>query len=505
MAKFLRKNAWNQGGTFDNSDLLWYAKGVGVMQSKALDDKNSWWFFAAIHGIELEGWKTIEHPPQVPTFPVPSQGIQSEFWNQCQHQSWYFTPWHRGYLIAIEEQIRTSIISLGGPDDWSLPYWNYFGTENQYKIPPAFNQPNLPDGTPNPLFVTARYGPKDDGNVYVVKTTDNTLPPSYRVSEKCQENTKFTGSDPRTLLPGYGGPITKFNWNGGVNGNLESNPHNWIHVHIGGFNRPGLMSDPSFAALDPIFYLHHCNIDRMWASWNEAGNSNPQEQDWLNGPTALGQRKFIMPLPNGNSWIYTPKDLNSLSQLNYNYEEISAIPLEESILETRLKKFNISNINILKENNMDLGTNSELVGASETLLQIEGKTTLHTKVNLGGSWKKVQKSFVKISENNLPNQVYLQLEEVKGGMDANVLNVSVNGREAGSFPLFGLRNASKSDGHHGGSGLTFLVDITNIIDDLHLDKTSNFNAPLDITISPNTTIADGQKISVGRVSIYRVK
>ena len=65
---------------------------------------------------------------------------------------------------------------------------------------------------------------------------------------------------------------------GGPSGNLESNPHNQVHVDVGG-NSPdgqtwGLMSDPGIAALDPIFYLHHCNIDRMWAAWNANGNPN---------------------------------------------------------------------------------------------------------------------------------------------------------------------------------------------------------------------------------------
>ena len=50
MAKFTRASAWNKGGTFDNPDLLWYARGVGVMQSRKLDDPTSWWFFGAIHG-----------------------------------------------------------------------------------------------------------------------------------------------------------------------------------------------------------------------------------------------------------------------------------------------------------------------------------------------------------------------------------------------------------------------------------------------------------------------
>ena len=50
MATFTRANAWNNGGTFANTDLLWYAKGVGAMQARTLNDPSSWWFFAAIHG-----------------------------------------------------------------------------------------------------------------------------------------------------------------------------------------------------------------------------------------------------------------------------------------------------------------------------------------------------------------------------------------------------------------------------------------------------------------------
>lgn len=65
---FTRTNAWNNGGNFNNPDLLWYARGVGVMQSRALNDPNSWWFFAAIHGEYVTetgcpGWGSIPTPP----------------------------------------------------------------------------------------------------------------------------------------------------------------------------------------------------------------------------------------------------------------------------------------------------------------------------------------------------------------------------------------------------------------------------------------------------------
>ena len=146
MATFTRANAWNKGGMFDNPDLFWYAKGVGAMQARGLDDTASWWFYGAIHGeyvtqasLQIPGafpWANIPAPPAVPTSPIPPNSDQ--FWNQCQHQSWYFAPWHRGYLLALEAQIRSDVIKLGGPSTWALPYWDYFGPGNQFNIPPAF-------------------------------------------------------------------------------------------------------------------------------------------------------------------------------------------------------------------------------------------------------------------------------------------------------------------------------------------------------------------------------
>jgi tyrosinase len=35
------------------------------------------------------------------------------------------------------------------------------------------------------------------------------------------------------------------------------------------------MTDPDTAALDPIFWLHHANIDRLWETWRLQPNANP--------------------------------------------------------------------------------------------------------------------------------------------------------------------------------------------------------------------------------------
>ncbi|CAE6465121.1 unnamed protein product [Rhizoctonia solani] len=49
-------------------------------------------------------------------------------------------------------------------------------------------------------------------------------------------------------------------WN---SGSLEQ-PHNSLHLVLGGI---GHMMDPDYANFDPIFYLHHCNVDRLLAFW----------------------------------------------------------------------------------------------------------------------------------------------------------------------------------------------------------------------------------------------
>ena len=508
MASFIRRNAWENGGTFDNPDLLWYAKGVGAMQAMALNDPNSWWFFAAIHGEYLTGessfpgWAYIPAPPQVPTTPLPSQELQEMYWDQCQHQTWFFAPWHRGYLIALEAQIREAVVSLGGPSDWALPYWNYFGPEDEYKIPPAFTQQTMPDGkTPNPLYVLARYGPQNDGDIYIP------IPP---VSEQCMTNTVYTGSNASTPRPGFGGPQTGFSHSGNISGNLENNPHNLVHVDVGG-NAPtgptyGLMSDPGIAALDPIFYLHHSNIDRMWAAWNESGNSNPTDANWLNGPASVGERPFVVPMPGATPWTYTPADVDSLSKVDYTYDDLTptTTPQAPNTLSQRLVKLGVAPevANTAQGERMDSSGDVELLGANNGPLRI-GSSGAHAHVMLdSGVQGRVSASLAAASGTNVPDHVYLQLENIRGNRDAFILDVSVNQQPVGSVAMFGLRRASMRDGEHGGGGLTHILDITDVIDNLFINKALDVDA-LDVRITPNNAVPEGEEITIGRISIYR--
>ena len=50
------------------------------------------------------------------------------------------------------------------------------------------------------------------------------------------------------------------------------------------------MGDPDTAGRDPIFYLHHANIDRLWESWNRLGNTNPTDPKYLDRKFSYGDR-----------------------------------------------------------------------------------------------------------------------------------------------------------------------------------------------------------------------
>jgi tyrosinase len=114
----------------------------------------------------------------------------------------------------------------------------------------------------------------------------------------------------------------------------------------------------------------------------------------------------------------------------------------------------------------------------------------------------VSASLAAASDASLPDRVYLRLENVRGDIDATKLYVSVNQQQIGHVALFGLRRASSTDGPHGGGGLTFVLDITNVIDNLFLNNALDAES-LDVRIEPNHEVPDDEELTVGRVSIYR--
>src|SRR4051812_46851446 len=108
----VRKNVLSLGKPGD--DLDWYAKGVAVLQALPITDPTSWRYLAAVHGYPGHTDDGLAEAGEA----LPSKSEQQRFWNQCQHQTWFFPSWHRGYLALFEEILGAAVIQAGGPNGW---------------------------------------------------------------------------------------------------------------------------------------------------------------------------------------------------------------------------------------------------------------------------------------------------------------------------------------------------------------------------------------------------
>jgi tyrosinase len=75
-------------------------------------------------------------------------------------------------------------------------------------------------------------------------------------------------------------------------------------------------------------------------------------------------------------------------------------------------------------------------------------------------------------------------------------------RLAGSIALFGVRKATLADTKHAGNGLTFVLEITHVIDTLHLAGALSVSQ-LHVRLVPLKPVPQAAQISIGRISVFR--
>lgn len=99
-------------------------------------------------------------------------------------------------------------------------------------------------------------------------------------------------------------------------------PHNSIHDIIGG--NGGNMSDISISAFDPIFWLHHCNMDRFFYNWlkNLRTYESVFSKNSLNATLAPFSKNFKYGWLNNTLDFLVLKDVLALEQYPYKYSPI---------------------------------------------------------------------------------------------------------------------------------------------------------------------------------------
>ena len=100
---------------------------------------------------------------------------------------------------------------------------------------------------------------------------------------------------------------------------FQGTPHGSVHVLVNGG-----MHDVQTAAPDPIFYLHHANVDRLWEVWRASyGGVDPISDSSWTGKTWTFFNENGKPVTMSACQI-----LNAAQQLNYVYEGGPSPPLE---------------------------------------------------------------------------------------------------------------------------------------------------------------------------------
>ncbi|GGX52844.1 tyrosinase family protein [Saccharospirillum salsuginis] len=167
-------------------------------------------------------------------------GSPSPIW--CDHGSPGFLTWHRAYIRAFEKALQSVHC------DVMLPFWDWSSGPTT-GVPEACRHPTYVNRSgntvPNPLYSGPISSAAGGGTTARRSDIDTT-----------------TFGDIATSAQSAMSSSTFSNFQNALNG-----PHGSVHVRTG-----GQMSSVSHAGFDPIFFLHHCNVDRLWWNWQQ---SNP--------------------------------------------------------------------------------------------------------------------------------------------------------------------------------------------------------------------------------------
>jgi tyrosinase len=232
-----------------------FAKAVGKMMAAVDGDPRGWVYQSHIHAVRDDRSKTAELARLYPNLSDPDRILAEAVWDTCEahfdpRRVDFFLPWHRMHLMSFERLVR----SITGATYFTMPYWNYTDPDRR-ALPPQFRSPD--DLRWKPLFRTDRNPGVNDG-----------LPIDQAGEAPLGLNAMMS--------PLY---ADTRDGDAGFCANLDNAPHSSVHVDVG--TREKGMGAVSWAANDPIFWLHHCNIDRIWASWNRAGGPNPKDEGYL--------------------------------------------------------------------------------------------------------------------------------------------------------------------------------------------------------------------------------
>ena len=409
---FVRQSIVNLSG----AQITSLQHGFQVMMNRSPADPTSYRFQANIHGTN--------DPAFTP------QEIES--WNNCEHGSYFFFSWHRMYLYFFDRILRAA----AGDPNLVLPYWNWTDP-GQFTLPVAFR---MPANAGNPLYLAPPGRPAaldlGTGGLNLGAVND-----AFAYYDVAFDSPAGSGDS-------FGGQIASPMFANSPHGEFELQPHDAVHSALG-----GLMADPSTAAQDPVFWLHHANVDRMWNNWiaQGGGRRNPTDSAWLN-------TQFTFYDEAGHAVYLTGAEIvDTVGQLNYHYDDhpTALQVLYPSPAVTRflaeMRQFGMSDRQAMVSEVVPQRAREELA--------ISASPVESQRIELGGTGARVAVPLTdeaagrmrQLVANNAPHQVHLRFDDIRVDQTSGVyyeiyvnppagvkLDIHAPGY-VGNLSLFGLK------------------------------------------------------------------
>jgi tyrosinase len=177
-----------------------------------------------------------------------------------QHTNARLLPWHRVFLHIFEEALHSY------HPDVCVPYWDWTATQ-QF---PAWLVGVHPTVITPTRTINVTRGPGTPAQLASIVSGT-------------------TSAMAKTTYDTFSAPIN------GI--------HGGVHIWVG-----GTMSDASVSPADPVFWLHHANLDRLWWTWY----NNPAAGNHQN-PSLSGADAVMDP------WSYNESDVRDIAALGYSY------------------------------------------------------------------------------------------------------------------------------------------------------------------------------------------
>jgi len=253
------------------------------------------------------------------------------------HSTSDFLPWHRAFLFFHERIIQ----GVSGRRDFRLPVWDWESPRQGYQAPWPYDSMPLPS-------MPCKCSPRSE-----------TVP---SVMEICLKEWLWSRSFDEFMGPQ--GPALPAA--GAKPGCATVGPHSGIHLSLGGY-----MGQVPVAAIDPVFYAHHANIDRYWEHWRCHYKGKPGFTEHWPASSEYYFYDGFRPRQTPRLVRVTPFDLLDLDALGYSYQRPTVqIPALRSIPARHVGK----DANLLRFDRSSLKTLSPFLTALAAMGDANGQT-----------------------------------------------------------------------------------------------------------------------------------